>query len=413
MQIPAKTRVRAPRPAAGVFRGVPFLAVAIFFAVLTGCASPGPPLPPSLKLPEIPAKSGLSGERAGVTVTVHWMTPQRTTDHLLIQGKVEAEICRELESSTPLHTGGRKTPQNGSTASAGAEQPCSPVVAKASTQPGEAGEAVDVLPTELASGEPRLLAYRVQLKNVAGRTAGPSDEVFVAAGDAPASLTNFRGHDAKGGVVLEWTAEAASAEDKVELERTEPGAGSSAQIKPKGPIAVLSGPKDSEPVRLRAGDGSMSDAGGTVDRSVEMGHTYSYTAWRERTVEVRGQKLKIRSAISPAVTVKVEDIFAPDAPAGLVAVPGVAGEGDAARSAIDLSWEPNDEPRIAGYRVYRRDDGGIQWRQVSGEKLLPVAAYHDADVVSGRRYSYRITAVGANGMESLPSGEAAQTAPTP
>jgi len=287
------------------------------------------------------------------------------------------------------------------------------VVAKASAQPDGAGEAVDVLPAELASGLPRLLAYRVQLKNAAGRTAGPSDEIFAAAGDAPAPLASFRGHDAKGGVVLEWTALAGSSGDTVQLERT--GSEVGEKTKPKDPGALLSAPKEPGEVRLRAGDNTGSDPGGVVDRSAEIGHSYSYTAWRVRTVEAGGQKLEVRSTSSPVVTAKVEDVFAPDAPAGLVAVPGFMGEGDAAWPAIDLSWEPNDEPRVAGYCVYRRDGGEAtsgEWRPVSGEKLLPVAAYRDSDVIAGRRYAYRVTAVGVNGMESAPGNEAAETAAT-
>ena len=395
------------------------LAVALFAAVLAGCASPGPPLPPTLNLPEVPAAKSLSAERTGATVTVRWTTPERTTDKLLIKGKVEAEICRELVGVPAGRPGtGRRTaaPSAGTTTNtAPALRPCSPAVANVPVRPGAAGEVVDVLPAKLASGPPRLLAYRVQLKNAAGRTAGASAEVFAAAGDAPWLFANFRAHDAKGGVVLEWAVQAGPSGDTVELERTVDGGSGGTQAKPKDPAALLSAPKEPEVVRLRAGDGRVPDPGGTIDRSVEIGHNYNYTAWRVRTVQLGGQQLEVRSAVSPAVTVKVEDIFAPDAPAGLVAVPAFEGEGNAAKSAIDLSWEPNDEPRVAGYRVYRRDAGEAasgEWQLVSGEKLLPVAAHRDTEVTSGRRYSYRVTAVGVNGMESAPSSAAEETAAT-
>src|SRR5579863_10782647 len=44
---------------------------------LAGCASPGPPLPPSLKLPEV-VSSGLTATRVGDEVRLHWTTPART-----------------------------------------------------------------------------------------------------------------------------------------------------------------------------------------------------------------------------------------------------------------------------------------------------------------------------------------------
>jgi fibronectin type 3 domain-containing protein len=85
------------------------------------------------------------------------------------------------------------------------------------------------------------------------------------------------------------------------------------------------------------------------------------------------------------------------------------------RPAIDLSWEPDLEPRVAGYRVYRRDldgDAASVWQQL-GSELMPMAAYRDLSVVAGRRYAYRVTAVSEAGNESAPSGVVVETAPVP
>ena len=228
------------------------------------------------------------------------------------------------------------------------------------------------------------------------------------------------------GVVLEWATEkhassGVSVDTAVELERTDvgqedgvaKGAAVKASVKDRtNSIAGLTTVKEPGVIRLRAGEDGTADAGGVVDRSAQMGHTYSYTAWRMRMVQVGGQKLAVRSAVSQAVTVTLADTFAPDAPAGLVAVPGLASEAAAARPTIDLSWEPNDEPRIAGYRVYRQDESSV-WRLISGVELIAASAYRDMDVAAGRRYTYRVTAVGVNGQESARSKEASESAPSP
>ena len=59
---------------------------------IAGCASPGPPHAPSLNLPEV--VHDLTAERIGDQVTLHWTTPEKTTDHLAIKGAMTAEICR-------------------------------------------------------------------------------------------------------------------------------------------------------------------------------------------------------------------------------------------------------------------------------------------------------------------------------
>jgi fibronectin type 3 domain-containing protein len=111
----------------------------------------------------------------------------------------------------------------------------------------------------------------------------------------------------------------------------------------------------------------------------------------------------------------MKDMFPPEAPIGLVAVPGFASAANNStqKPTIDLSWEPDMEPRVAGYKVYRHDlDGNAtnEWHQLNSE-LLPGAAYRDLAVVARRRYDYRVTAVSDLGNESAPSEEVVETAP--
>jgi hypothetical protein len=276
---------------------------------------------------------------------------------------------------------------------------------------------VDTLPASLRSGPARLLAYRVQLLNAAGRTAGPSAAVFAASGPAPEAIGDLHAKATKAGLVLEWDREQGTGNreqgtggaEAVEVDRVALEPPAAAVSERKGGLPV--GAQESSESRFRAGSGGAVDAGGTIDRTAQLGHTYRYTAQRVRTVALGGQTLEVRSVPSAEVTVAVQDVFPPEAPTGLVAVPGFAGEGEAQKPAIDLSWEPNMEPRIAGYRVYRRNvEGDAAWQRL-GAELVRVAAYHDVAVVAGKRYVYRVTAVDAAGHESGPSGEVEETAP--
>jgi len=287
-----------------------------------------------------------------------------------------------------------------------------------------------MLPAELLSGPARLLAYRVQLRNAAGRTAGPSPAVYAASGSAPAPIDDLRGNASKAGGVLEWKRLAIAAPAgalSIMLERTtveqpkteaaKPTAGASAGQRQ---LNLLGAPKEPTVESLRVGgtgDGSgvggAVDPGGTVDRTAEVGQTYRYTAQRALTVVAGGQTLEVRSAPSSPVTVPMSDTFPPEAPSGLLAVPSFAGEPDAQVAAVDLSWEPNIEPRIAGYRVYRRELGGEgagSWRLLTAESVQ-VVAYRDLGVAAGERYVYRVTAVSGAGVESAPSAEVVVVGP--
>ncbi|MEQ1897549.1 MAG: fibronectin type III domain-containing protein [Vicinamibacterales bacterium] len=79
-----------------------------------------------------------------------------------------------------------------------------------------------------------------------------------------------------------------------------------------------------------------------------------------------------------------DDIFPPEPPRQLAALPSA--------DAIDLIWEPNDEPDLGGYLVLRgiAPDGPLQRLTA-----LPIATtrYRDAAVTPGVKYFYSVVAV--------------------
>jgi hypothetical protein len=374
--------------------GLAMLAGCAGLILLASCAAPGPPLPPTLNLPQVVLATSLSAVRVGDEVRLHWTTPSQTTDKLLVKGPVTAAICRDAAA--------------GGGARVSATAACV-AVARVKVTAG-ASDAADVLPAALTAGPARLLAYRVELMNSAGRTAGASAAVFAAAGPALDPVAGFAGNVVKEGAMLRWQKDRSNAEGTVELERTllDPDPRPAATA---GSGSGLPGTaKEAAVMRFRAGAGE-SDPGGTIDRTVEIGHSYRFTAERVKMLELGGQRVELRSVASsqPAVTLAVRDVFPPAVPEGLVAAPGF--EGEPPRAAIDLSWEPDVEAQVAGYRVYRRDAAGAGAWQRIGPELVNEPAYHDAAVVAGRQYAYQVTAVSTAGNESAPGGAVVETAP--
>ena len=292
------------------------MAVTVLAAALSGCASPGPARPPSLHLPRL--VTDLAATRTGDQVVLRWTTPEKTTDGLNVQPALTAEICRDALAA------------------------CTPVK-RIAVHPGPS-TASEILPAALTADPAALLAYRVQIVNASGHSAGLSSPAFAAAGAAPPPVEHLRTTPVRNGAMLEWQPQPTPA--FVDLDRVLVQASAPKQTaRKKTPQLSASAPTE---IHLRAG-GQASDAGGTIDPIAQRGETYRYTAQRVRTVVLHGHTLEIRSALSPAITVTMRDVFPPKAPAGLAAVPSTGS--------IDLSWEPNTEPDLAGYLVYRQTVG--------------------------------------------------------
>jgi hypothetical protein len=394
-------------------RWLPVIAAAPLILLAGGCASPGPPQPPSLNLPEV--VKDLTAERVGDVVHLHWTTPEMSTDHIDVKGAMTAEICR-ITVTTPA-----------------AQKPeCIPIP-RLPVQPGPT-QGAETLPPALTVDPPALLAYRVQIFNTNGHSAGLSPEAFAAAGAAPPPIEQFRATPVRDGAMLEWQPTGTSA--PVELERLPVGpdgvvveppqhkAAPRSSSKPtlkKPPAsrqkpAPASAPKPLQTtsttpaeVKLRTPT-QPADEGGTIDHTAQMGETYQYTAQRVRSVSLGNHALELRSPVSAPVRIAMRDTFPPHTPSGLEAVPGGA---TAADRSIDLSWTPDSDADLAGYFVYRQevDPKGVVTGTVTRLNTTPVVgpAYRDQTALAGHRYAYRVTAVDAAGNESAPSADVQET----
>jgi hypothetical protein len=395
-------------------RDVSFVSATLLVVFAIGCASPRPPRPPTLNLPE--TVKDLTAERVGDVVQLHWTTPTNTTDKAAVKGAMTADICRTTATPSP-------------------QAPVCASVKRLPVVPGPS-QTSDTLPASLAADPPSLLAYRVQILNAHGHSAGPSPEAFAAAGAAPPAVEQLRATPIREGAMLEWKQQNTSA--AVELDRLpvgpngeviepappkpaakssfRPGSKKPAETAKKPapapsspPKSLLAAPPAPIEVKLRA-PAEQADTGGTIDSTATSGQTFRYTAQRVRSVTLGGHSLELRSSISLPVTVVMRDIFPPQTPSGLEAVPGGANAFD---RSIDLSWTPNSDTDLAGYFVYRQeiDLSGVVTATVTRLNTTPVVgpAYRDQTAMAGRRYAYHVTAVDTAGNESAPSAQVHET----
>ncbi len=368
--------------------------------MVAGCASPGTPRAPSLQLPD--AVQNLTAARVGDAVEVRFTVPTRTTDGVALRGAtVSGVLCRQEDKAGPCRT----------------------VDSEETAGPLALGKAVvwrDVLPAGLGAGPARAVAYRVELRNERGRSAGYSEAVYGAAGRTPPAVEGFAAEGVRSGVLLTWRAASGTAALSVRRERVDgisPGQGG-----PGTQGKALGGRRKAGSGQSTRGDSHEDDAavwlkaaaGGQgvpemVDGTVEEGARYRYTAVRSETVRVGGRTLEVRSAPSAGVEMVWRDVYPPAAPQGLTALGYAAGSepGGASSYAVDLVWEPVSDPRVTGYVVVRQrlDAAGQAVGAVDRLSAEPVSTpgFHDASAKAGERYRYRVTAVDAKGNASSPA----------
>src|SRR5204862_3326546 len=93
--------------------------------------------------------------------------------------------------------------------------------------------------------------------------------------------------------------------------------------------------------------------------------------------------------LSEETSITPEDTFPPAVPSGLRADPVTAS--------IELGWDRNTEPDLAGYRIYRATgDGPLE--KLADTSQVPT--YSDRALERGKTYRYALSSVDRAGNES-------------
>ena len=347
----------------------------------SGCASSGPPLPPSLELPT-PAND-LRAVRKGDAVSLSWTMPTQTTDHESVRRSGAVRICRSLEAvlsacGTPIGT--VPPPAMAPPAKAGMKTPPQKIIR----------DYTDNLPPSTGARPADEALYAVEVLNQDGRSAGLSNRVHVPVFPALPPPGDFHAEITSEGVQITWNCpvtppQFADVQYRVRVSRSLAGGGESSTV---------------------AESDLMNCHAPLLDPTFEWEKTYSYHAAVVIVVAAVGKPpIEIEGDDTARVQVFAHDVFPPSVPAGLQAVFSGVGQ----HPFIDLVWSPDIDADLAGYNVYRHEEGGLAMKL--NPELIKAPAYRDTAVQTGKKYFYAVSAVDVRGNESARSEEASEGVP--
>jgi hypothetical protein len=362
-------------------------------AVWTGCASVGPPLPPSLELPKPP--NDLRATRKGDRVTLTWTAPSQTTDRQSVRYLGPTRICRAVDAALI-----QCDSQVGE----------APIPAENSPTLQQQGKRVlqqyiDTLPAALMRSKPfGMASYAVEVYNRDGRGAGISNQVRVPVAPTLPPPTDFQAQNTPDGVQLSWQ-----------------GSGAAQPLPQISYRYHIFRREADSPKEVMAGDVAVEEPGPVryLDHTFEWEKTYLYRVSVVTIVSTGFQPcpptapagadcmgaVEIEGDDTPAVRIFAHDVFAPAIPTGLQAV--FSGPGQ--KPFIDLIWAPAVQEDLLGYNIYRREEGAAPVK-VNAD-LVKTPAFRDDSVVGGKQYFYAVTSVDARGNESARSDEASERVP--
>jgi len=365
------------------------LTCALGCALLVSCGAPGVPIPPALELAK--PVTDLRVARKGDTVYLAWTVPARTTDRQIVRHPGVTRVCRSLK--VPVTD--CKTPV-AEIAAKHFPLPVSESSMKGSPAPKVQANYTDVLPAELQAQDPTAaITYAVSVENENGRSAGLSNQVQVPSAPILAPPNNFRASVKTEGVLLTWDCPpAATAPEaityKIRIYRREQGKQADSRIND----ANLSDCSQAQPVAE------------LLDQTFEWEKRYDYRATLVTVVSGPGNsEVEVEGEDTPTVSVFAHDIFPPAPPTGLQAVFSSVGQAPF----VDLVWSPDTEADLAGYNIFRHEEGAEPVKLNSLPEKAP--AFRDSSVQSGKKYFYSVSAVDERNNESAKSEEASEQVP--
>jgi hypothetical protein len=343
-------------------------------ALLSSCATPGAPLPPSLQLPR-PVED-LNYIRKGSRVVLSWTPPSSTTEHLGLKHPGATYICRTVG----------RYPVDG----CDMVKRLSPSdVALVVDRKREQAIFEDALPENMIS--PAAFAtYSIEVSNDRGRSAGLSNQVRVPLAPTLPPPQNLRASVTAQGPELTWDSGAFTAIS---------GLSFSYRILRRLEAVPTFSTIDTIPANA-AGPATY------VDRAFEWQKRYEY-----KIVPVTQLASQVSSGRdvegddSAVIAVEAQDVFPPAKPTSVQAVFSSVGQ----KPFIDLSWTPNTETDLAGYEVYRRE-GTSEPMKINAQPVK-APSFRDDDVRPGAKYFYSVVAIDLRNNQSSRSDEANETVP--
>lgn len=134
-----------------------------------------------------------------------------------------------------------------------------------------------------------------------------------------------------------------------------------------------------------------------TDTTTAFGITYTYHL---QAIQKLPGNHEAESDPSMDVSITPVDVFPPAVPSGLDAA--------ATGTVVELSWQFDTDPDLAGYRIYRAGPGG-QFQQIGETSGLP--SFLDRTVMPGQTYRYAVSAFDRSGNESDRSAPAEAMVP--
>jgi hypothetical protein len=366
-----------------------FLGLAIT-AILVGCGTPGIPLPPSLDLPTPVAD--LRAIRKGDKVYLAWTVPTETMDRILIRRLGPTKICRSLDKdmSTCGSPVGEAPPLTISPVAA-AKGGWNKAKKKRSAGTKVTSGFVDTLSSARLPDPTREVTYAVEVLNEDRHAAGLSNQVKVPAAPTIPPPAGFKASVTADGIVLAWDAISRPSslpelQFRYRVYRREEGGADDTLI---GELPL----NRSRPPQL-------------LDHNFAWERAYEYRANVVTGVTQPDKpEIEVEGDDTGVVRVFAHDVFPPAVPEGLQATFSGVGQ----QPFIDLVWAPNLETDLAGYNVYRSEEGE-QPAKINSE-LVKTPAYRDRNVESGKKYFYSVSAVDVRGNQSARSQPANEAVP--
>lgn len=230
----------------------------------------------------------------------------------------------------------------------------------------------DPTPADPATFYAQGIRYAVRFINRKNQTAGLSNQVFVAPVSIPAAPEGLSSAVLRDSIRLTWKPPVRNADGSVPAR-----------------VAGYNLYRSEEPKAFPAAPLNVAPLPNPEfeDRDFEFDTPYYYK------VAVVGSRENPYAESLPSAVLQVipRDVFPPGLPTNLSYV--------VENGVVTLLWEPPDDADLAGYEIYRQEEGTSE-RILLQVQLVTTLSFRDDQVRPGKKYAYSVVAVDTHKNES-------------